>query len=267
MKELNYHIQSIKKQSKNIVNSLANPIIYKASDFGFFGKFTGKGVKIGIIDSGKPEHSDIRNIKESVDLSDELSEDVIDYNGHATMLAGILTSYDDKSIIGLCPDAELYSTKVMNKDNQCSYNAIVSSILWHIINKVDILLIALGSVTEYAVLHDVIKKAYQQNICILAAVGNHEEEYPASYPEVLSIGKVSKISKDLSANINVLCPENCYTTYLHDRYAKISGTSLATVIATGIAALMIEKLREENKTKPTVNTVYQELSALFRAKK
>ena len=80
--------------------------------------------------------------------------------------------------------------KVVNANGDCSFNAIVAGVLWAIIKQVDIILISLGSQTDYLILHDAIKKAYEQNICIIAASGNKNTiEYPASYPEVLSVSR------------------------------------------------------------------------------
>jgi subtilisin family serine protease len=269
MAKHNYHIHSGKRSLNQTFETIPSPSIYRASDYGFHETLSGRGVKIAILDSGRPEHPDIANISQAVDMS-ETDRDEVDHHGHSTMVSGILTSNNPVAIMGICPDVELLYAKVANYDNECSYNALVAGVLWAIVKQVDIILICLGSETDYSVLHDAVKKAYNCGICVLAASGNKEgkEEYPAVYPEVLSVGRDTSQKEGKFKNIDqygvkIIMPyKDIYTTYLHGRYAKASGSSLAAAMGAGLAALIIERLKERDGKRPTVNSVYSELSSL-----
>ena len=74
---------------------------------------TGKGVKIAVIDSGADlSHEDLK-YKEAISfLGDNNSQPPIDYFGHGTHVAGIIAAQDNgKGVIGVAPDAEIYSLR------------------------------------------------------------------------------------------------------------------------------------------------------------
>ena len=200
----------------------------------------------------------------------ETDRDKIDHHGHSTMISGILTSNNPRSIVGIAPASELFYAKVINADGECSYNALIAAVLWAVVKQVDIILISLGSQTDYSILHDAIKKAYNSGICILAAAGNLNgyNEYPSSYPEVLSVGRnnVSKSGKFKvlsSTGVNIVLPsQDLFTTHLHGKYTKASGTSLSAAIGAGLSSLIIEKAKIKDGKRPTPNHVYSEMSSL-----
>ena len=261
-----YYIHSSKRANKQILDSISKPSIYLPADFGLNHSLTGKGVKIGMIDSGLPDHPDIKNISDSVDVS-ETSRDKTDHHGHATMVSGIIGANNPKSITGIAPNAELLFAKVINQNGDGSFNSLIAGILWCVVKQVDIILLSLGSSTDYPVLHDAIKKAYDQNICIIAAAGNGEQsDYPAKYPEVLSVSKRRNIPKNGkfstfgTTSLEMVLPDKeMYTTYLHGRYTKASGTSLIAAMAAGLASLILER---DSSLRTTPNHVYFSLSCL-----
>jgi subtilisin family serine protease len=233
----------------------------------------GHGVKIAILDSGAPDHTDIKKIAECVDVSGS-EGDKVDRIGHSTMVGGVIGSKNAKAITGVAPGSNLYFIKVTGRDGECQYNSLVTGILWSIVKKVDIILMCLGSEFDYPVLHDAIRKAYDQNICIFAAQGDpNVTEYPAGYPEVLSIGSISIresqpssykfVSGDKYVQI-VLPDEHFYTTYMSNQFVKVSGSSLHAALGAGLAALLIEKIRMgKEQTDVSPNTIYSELSNLY----
>ena len=194
---------TIKKRIPNnrIVELLPLSCHYEGKNYGMRANLMGKGVNICIVDSGASTHKDIVNIQHSINLS-ENSLSVDDVFGHSTVLAGILGANNKNAIVGVAPECNLFFTKVINdNDRSCSFNALVAGILWAIVKEVDIILISLGTTIYYPVFYDAIKKAYDSDICVIAANSNSKSEdvnYPAKYDEVLAVSQAKGKQKAYS---------------------------------------------------------------------
>jgi len=260
-----------KLKSRKVIDKLPETIVYSPEDYNISAKYTGEGTKILIIDSGTPEHKDIKINEESQDFASD-KDDVIDNTGHATIISGLIAANNKRSIIGIAPNSTVLYAKAIDEKNNSNYNSIVSSILWGIVKDVDIIIMALGSQYDYKILHDAIKKAHQSGICIFAAAGNHlnkedsEVNYPARYPEVYSVGNLTR-SKKINTRILEkvdfsIKNKNVISTYLKDKYIQASGSSISTAIITGLASLLIEKNKKTNKNDMP-KKVYSELQKII----
>lgn len=265
-----YHIRSSRKSSKHVLESIPEPCSYSGSDYGLAKYLTGEGVSVSIIDTGAPVHIDVKNMVDVIDLSESAKglENVRDNHGHATMVSGVIGAQSNEAITGMATGAKMLFAKVIDGTGNCPFSSVLASVLWSIVREADIILISLGSQTHYPILHDAIKKAYKENICILAAAGNSEGEvdYPARYPEVMAIGRDSGPHGIGKANIPnavqlKLPGNNLYTTYTNNRYTKASGTSLTAALGAGLGALVIEQRRKTNKLV-CPSEVYKQLSSL-----
>jgi major intracellular serine protease len=183
------------------------------------------------------------------------------------MMAGIIKSNNRKSIIGLAPHSKLLFSKVVNHKGECSFNSLVAGVLWSIVKGADIIVIAMGSQYDYRVLHDAVKKAREHDICIFAASGDEDElDFPARYEEVFSAGFLTRSKKKneiIKKNVDFYLPnKGLYTTYLENKYVRISGSSVSTAFFAGIAAVLVEQYKKENK-KNISKLVYAELDRIF----
>src|SRR5690606_23110403 len=108
--------------------------------------YTGKGVRIGIIDSGISSHPDLR-ISGGVSIVN-YTESYHDDNGHGTHVAGIIGALDNTiGIKGVAPEADLFAIKVFSHDNTGSLIDVIRGIDWAITNKMDIINLSLGTDT------------------------------------------------------------------------------------------------------------------------
>lgn len=261
-----------KLKNKKIVTTITEAIIYSPEEYGISAKFTGTGTKMLIIDSGTPKHKDIKVKEEQHDFASN-EEHVFDEDGHGTIMAGLIASKNKRSIVGIAPDTEISYAKVTNKKGCSEYNAIISSVLWGIVKNVDIIVIALGSQYDYKVLHDAIKKAHDNGILIFAAAGNHinkedsEINYPARYPEVYSVGSLTrtkKINTKILEKVDFAMKNKIVTsTYLKNKYISVSGSSISTAFVAGLASLLIEKNKKVTK-KNMPKTIYSELQLIVK---
>lgn len=213
---------------------------------------TGKKVKIGIIDTGIAPHNDllISGGKSFVDYT----KSFIDDNGHGTHIAGIIGAKNNKTgIIGIAPDSQIYSIKVLDSNGEGYLSDIIAGIDWAITNKMDIINLSLGSPHSSSALQDVVDKAYKNGILITGAAGNLGSQtsdtinYPAKYSSVIAVGAVNSLKKwsDFSSignTLEVVAPGNeINSTYLSNSFSTQSGTSMATPFVSGILALYKEK--------------------------
>jgi subtilisin len=205
----------------------------------------GKGIKVAVIDTGKPNHSDLR-IADYVDFT---GTGVEDRRGHSTHCCGIIAA--NGKIKGVAPEVELVTLKVFPDQGSASPAAIAGALQWCQKNKIDIISMSFGSPSDDSSIRQEIKKCYEAGIVMVAAAGNFGRDYgvlyPAKYPEVLAVAAVDIDKKpaewsayglelDLAA-----AGVDVYSTYLNGQYALLSGTSMACPHIAGACAILQAK--------------------------
>lgn len=236
-------------------------------------KSKGKGITVAILDTGCDEtHPDLseqiiggRNFTDD----DNGNPDVYtDYNGHGTHVAGTIAAiHNDKGVIGVAPEASLLILKVLDKNGSGQYDWIINGINYAVEQKVDIISMSLGGSEDIPELHQAIQNAVANQILVVCAAGNEgdgqdssdEWAYPGSYNEVISVGAINlqrRSSEFSNSNneVDLVAPgEEILSTFLNGKYAKLSGTSMATPHVSGALALIKEianKNFERNLTEP-----------------
>ena len=262
-------INIIKETTGCALKNMKSPFIINPSTYEIDGKYTGAGVKIAIIDSGCPDHKILKKPKESTSFCKNYKEHN-DIFGHSSLVSGIISSQDKKNIMGIAPNADIYYAKAIDDKGNGSFNALIASVLWSVVKNVDIILLSLGTQTDYTLLHDAIKKSYHSNICVIAAAGNNIEnkniDYPSKYIESFAVGaktKNKKYNEILKKECDIIIENTAlYTTYLNNNYIKASGSSIAAALVSGITALIIEK-NKSKKNKISVKNIFDELKELY----
>jgi len=269
------------KFTKEIIPNLKSEIIYKPQDFGFSTDACDTTrVKIGVVDSGainskNYKFSKSHSRRRSISFLEENSG-VYDQTGHSTAVSGIIVGSGLGGLTGLAPHASMYFARCLDEENNGELSALMSSLLWCMIKKVDIVVISLGLRYKSRLLHDIIKKLYENNICIFASSGNDlgstkDAEFPARFDEAFACGTGSSSScSDRSSTkkkkyyLN-LKNEKIMSLGLNDGFISFSGSSSVSPIVAGVACHIIESYKRK-KAKYSVNDVYASLISSFSEK-
>lgn len=185
-------------------------------------------------------------------LLGEPTDTEMDYNGHGTMVAGIIGALDnDMGVEGVNPNVSLCAIKAFDKEGSGRLSDILAGIEWAVAHHVDILNLSFGSYEYSALLEEAIQKARANGMVVIAAAGNdyaNDTMYPAKYNGVVAVGShdeggwISRHS-NWGADVSVFAPGNSMLStslseYGDDRYAPFFGTSAATAYVAGLASLL-----------------------------
>jgi len=228
-------------------------------------KTQGEGVRVAILDSGSPIHIDTSNRildNKSFINKDSTDEDMV---GHGIFCTGIVAANNNEfGIVGVAPKTSVVFCKVLKASGAGNPSHIIKGIEHAIENNVDIISISFGARQDVPEIKQIIRKAYEKNIVLVAAAGNDKVEdsvnYPARYDEVISVGAVDENDQvaefcSKGHKVDVYAPGVYITsTYLNNSYACMSGTSFATPFVAGIISLAIS-LRRKNKKAVIVQEI------------
>ncbi|MDQ2940848.1 MAG: S8 family serine peptidase [Chloroflexota bacterium] len=155
-----------------------------------WGGSTGAGMRVGIIDSGlESEHPALRGrvtekvAVEMVDGEPKIVRDELgDLFGHATACGGI--------ILGLAPDVELVSIRVLGADLRGKGTAFAAGLEWAIEQRLNVVNLSLSSKSEalFPVFHGLVDEAYFHNVVLVSAANNvPAPSYPSLFSSVFSV--------------------------------------------------------------------------------
>ncbi|HZK18686.1 MAG TPA: S8 family peptidase, partial [Clostridia bacterium] len=160
-----------------------------------WGRTKGEDVKVAVIDTGiDKNHPDLRVAGGySVSALGNSSNDWGDTHGHGTHVAGIIAALDnDIGVVGVAPEVELYSVKVMDESGRGSLSGIMEGFQWAIENKIGVINISLTSDKPVPALEECIRAARAAGILTVVAGGNSGPEedtlrYPANYEDAIAV--------------------------------------------------------------------------------
>jgi subtilisin family serine protease len=222
-----------------------------------WGRTKGKGIKIAVLDTGRPHHPDIKVVRSKCFVPGEGP----DKNGHATHCSGIINAIAQNGIgiAGIAPESELYTAQVLAKKGGGRTKWIIDAIHWAVDEiGVDLISMSLGMpgrAPRQKHLEKACNYAVEQGVALFAATGNEGTVVgqPACFDSVIAVGAID--FKKRKANFSnhghevdfVAGGVGVLSCYLNKGYARLSGTSMACPAVAGIGALILAKHKIEGE--------------------
>jgi subtilisin len=234
------------------------------------GRYTGSGVRIGIIDSGcDTSHVLLRHVTRGKDLTSNGTESswTQDALAHGTHCAGVLNAGITASgIVGCAPEAELHVLKVIPGGR---LSDLLLALDECIRRELDVINISVLSEGFSELVAQKLSEATNRGIACIVAAGNTGGPlvFPATVPGVVAvaaIGRLREFPADSSHALTVSSQEigaggvfaasfsaagpqvavcapgvAIVSTVPGGGYAAADGTSLASVHVTGLASLLL----------------------------
>ncbi|MEM9324866.1 MAG: S8 family serine peptidase [Bacteroidota bacterium] len=198
------------------------------------------------------------------DFANSDNDPQADRSNHGTKVGGLAAADTDNGVgmAGLGFDAQLMPLKAFTSESNLSFGTY-EAIRYAADNGVQVLNLSWGSINSYSQFNqDIINYAVlERDVVIVAAAGNNNQDvefYPASYDNVLSIAATdnsdSKASFSTYSNkVDLAAPgssiystSNTIPSTSNDVYANDGGTSYASPIVAGIAALVRSQFPDLN---------------------
>ncbi|MFY1619325.1 type VII secretion-associated serine protease mycosin [Micromonospora sp. WMMD736] len=214
----------------------------------------GAGIVVAVPDTGVQPHPDLdKNLLDGIDLISGDGDGKNDQNSHGTGMAGLIAAHGrggDLGALGVAPGAKILPIRDTSSDGQGEPDALAAGIDYAVRNGADV--ICISSVGGAGIqLQRSIEAAIAADVVLVAAAGNKPGDavvgYPASEDAVIAVGGVGRDGNhaDISVTgpeIDVVAPAvDIYSTSINGKYRKGTGTSDATAIVAGAAALIRSK--------------------------
>jgi type VII secretion-associated serine protease mycosin len=216
----------------------------------------GSGVVVAIPDTGVSRHVDLSsNLISGNDTragGDGIGQS--DKNGHGTQMAGLIAGHGhatNDGVLGIAPAAKVLPIRSL--DSEGRGQGVEEGIKWAAEAGADIINVSSATGASRP-LTEAITAAAQADSVVVAGTGNKSTSprfgYPAAMPGVLAVGATGRNGNHADFSITGPKVEICapgvdiVSTDIDNKYSKNQGTSSATAIVSGAAALVRAKFPE-----------------------
>lgn len=235
-------------------------------------------MKIAVIDTGVDfAHPDLKySLTRGINLVHR-NIPPYDDNGHGTHISGTIAAANStQGMIGVAPRSVVYPVKAFDHNGSAFVSDIILAIDWCVRAEIDIINMSFGMQTRSRTLLDIVGKANQAGVIIVASSGNDGKrrtaDYPARYPQTISVGATDRNRKipafsNRGQFVDIYAPgDKIVSAWLQGKYHEMSGTSMATSHVSGAIALLLAQKPDLKKTA-TIKALLRRTSSPLKLKK
>lgn len=215
----------------------------------------GEGITVAVLDSGVDyRHPDLKGaLIPGHNYSEGRRDGWEDATGHGTAMAALIGARghgDNRGVLGIAPAATILPVRVTGSGGFSSPRALEQGIEWAADHGADITSISLTDV-ENPMVRQAVEYALSKGTVIIAGAGNtangdREVMWPARYPGVIAVSGTNQEGSFTESSVHgpevaLSAPADSIVTAgsdRGDRYSVRNGTSNATAIVAGVAALV-----------------------------
>jgi len=172
-----------------------------------------------------------------------------DDQGHGTLVSGAAAALSNNGIgvAGVAWNNLILPVKVLDSKGSGSHSTIANGITYAADNGARIINLSLGSTSGSRTLERAVNYAWNRNSILVAAAGNNGNStlfYPAAYANVIGVSALNSSDtlpswSSFGSHVSVSAPGvSILTTTVSGSYGYASGTSLASPLVAGVAALV-----------------------------
>lgn len=207
-------------------------------------------VVVGVVDTGVDlDHPDLQtHLVEGLNLVSP-DRSPMDDVGHGTHVAGVISALvnNTEGVAGMSWHNPVMPIKALDYSGAGSTYTVAQGIIWATDHGAKVINLSLGNYADAEFLHDAIRYAFDRDVLLVAASGNDNTErpgFPAAYPEVFAVAATDSRQQRASFSnygdyIDVAAPGvTIASTFPHNQYAALSGTSMASPHVAALAALI-----------------------------